>query len=97
MEQEPGPRGSPQVPQAPPGLTPWADFSPPTAKLESCWLNRLLSHLGQAAFLFPMTIASKWWSHCWQMYSKIGIFGGSAKMIVNTYYKTWETDLLKHG
>jgi hypothetical protein len=51
-----------------------ACFSPPTAKLESCWLSRLLSHFGHAALLFPRTIASKRCWHCWQMYSKIGIW-----------------------
>lgn len=72
MEQAPGPRGSPQVPHAPTGPLACV-FSPPTAKLESCWLSRLLSHFGHAAFLFPRTIASKRCWHCWQMYSKIGI------------------------
>jgi len=56
MEHAPGPRGSPHVPQETPGCS---AFSPPTEKLESCWLSLLLSHLGQLAFCFPRTMASK--------------------------------------
>ena len=82
MEQEPGPRGSPQVPHAPMGLLLAGARSPPTAKLESCWLSRLLSHLGQAAFLFPSTIASKRCWHCRQMYSKIGMKNNSYNLII---------------
>src|SRR6478609_6337783 len=84
MEQAPGPRGSPHDPQAPPGLAgavgSW-DFSPRTAKLESCWLSRLLSHLGHAAFCAPRTMASNSWWHCRQTYSKIGILCGSVKIV----------------
>jgi hypothetical protein len=85
MEQAPGPRGSPHDPQGPLGLAAAADswdFSPRTAKLESCWLSRLLSHLGQAAFCVPRTIASNSWWHCWQTYSKIGILDGSGKIVI---------------
>jgi hypothetical protein len=74
MLHAPGPRGSPQLPHGPLAGAAARDFSPPTAKLESCWLNRLLSHLGQAAFCLLITMASNWWLHCWQTYSKIGIF-----------------------
>jgi hypothetical protein len=84
MEQAPGPRGSPHDPQGPLGLAEAADswdFSPRTAKLESCWLSRLLSHLGHAAFCVPRTIASNWWRHCWQTYSKIGMLDGSGKIV----------------
>src|SRR5689334_12806308 len=85
MEQEPGPRGSPHDPQAPPpgpaGAVGSWDFSPRTAKLESCWLSRLLSHLGHAAFCVPRTMASNWWLHCRQTYSKIGIWCGSVKIV----------------
>src|SRR6478609_5620500 len=84
MEQAPGPRGSPHDPQGPLGTAEapdsW-DFSPRTAKLESCWLSRLLSHLGHAAFCVPRTMASNWWRHCWQTYSKIGISCGSVKIV----------------
>jgi hypothetical protein len=75
MEQAPGPPETPQVP--PPqfaALRVDEDFSPPTAKLETCWRSFLLSHLGQTGFRCPSTMASNWWSHSWQMYSKIGIF-----------------------
>jgi hypothetical protein len=85
MEQAPGPRGSPHDPQGLLGLAEGADswdFSPRTAKLESCWLSRLLSHLGQAAFCVPRTIASNSWWHCWQTYSKIGILDGSGKIVI---------------
>src|SRR6476620_7307507 len=79
MLQAPGPRRSPQLSHgALAGAAEW-DFSPPTAKLDSCWLSRLLSHLGQAAFCLPITMASNWWLHCWQTYSKIGIFQARLK------------------
>jgi hypothetical protein len=83
MEHAPGPRGSPHDPHGPLGTAEPADwdFSPRTAKLESCWLSRLLSHLGQAAFCAPKTMASNWWLHCWQTYSKIGISDGSVKIV----------------
>ena len=74
MLQEPGPRGSPQLPHGPLAGAAARDFSPPTAKLDNCWLSRLLSQLGQAAFCLPITMASNWWLHSWQTYSKIGIF-----------------------
>src|SRR5471030_3498516 len=83
MEQAPRPRGSPHVPQAPLGLPASCDFSPRTAKLESCWLSRLLAHFGHAAFWPPSTMASKWCLHCWQTYSKIGISSGSVEIVVH--------------
>src|SRR5258708_22532879 len=92
MEHAPGPRGSPHVPHVPPALASCAP-SPPTAKLESCWLSRLLAHLGQAAFWLPRTIASNRWSHCWQMYSKIGILNGSFKIVATPYYKDWNSSV----
>jgi hypothetical protein len=79
MLQEPGPRGSPQLPHGPLAGAAARDFSAPTAKLDNCWLSRLLSHLGQAAFCLPITMASNWWLHCWQMYSKIGILRARLK------------------
>jgi hypothetical protein len=59
MEQAPGPRGSPQLPQGP---EPADDDFPPlaaTAKTESCGARDLLSHFGQAGFWLPKTNASK--------------------------------------
>src|ERR1051326_8408239 len=86
MEQAPGPRGSPHAPQGGAGLA-LAALSPPTAKLESCWSSRLLSHLGQVAFWLPSTIASKRCRHSRQMYSKIGIVMGSAKIMATSIIK----------
>src|SRR5215467_6522270 len=73
MEQAPGPRGSPQVPQGP---TDSLGADPPladTAKTESCGASFLLWHLGHPGFSAPKTRASKRWLHPRQMYSKIGI------------------------
>ena len=59
MEQEPGPRGSPQDPQAPEGTLELDAAFAETAKTESCGASFLLLHLGQEAFSFPKTKASK--------------------------------------
>src|SRR5262249_12810106 len=74
IEHDPGPSGLPHVPQGPAELA--ANDSPDlpwTAKRESCWSSFLLSHLGHFAAFDPITMASKWWSHSRQIYSKIGI------------------------
>lgn len=73
MEQAPGPRGSPQVPQGP---AEGMDADPPladTAKTDSCGASFLLWQRGQAGFSLPRTRASKRCLHRLQMYSKIGI------------------------
>jgi len=44
-----------------------------TAKVDSWGDSFLLLHLGHSAFCSPYTRASNSWSHCWQMYSKIGM------------------------
>jgi len=52
-EQAPGPRGSPQDPQAPAGL---AEFDAPlaeTAKTESCGSSLVALHLGHEASSLP--------------------------------------------
>src|SRR5262249_24657351 len=74
-EQEPGPRGSPQLPQGPGSpLNEAAVLLPPlTANLESCWFSFLLSHFGHFGVFDPSTIASKRCSQSPQMYSNIGI------------------------
>ncbi len=59
MEQEPGPRGSPQDPQAPEGTLELDAAFAETAKTESCGASFWLLHLGQEAFSFPKTKASK--------------------------------------
>jgi hypothetical protein len=60
MEQEPGPRGSPQLPQGP-GAMGVADEDPLacTANTESCDARFLPLHFGQLAFSFPSSRASK--------------------------------------
>ncbi len=75
MEHAPGPRGSPQEPQAPEVAAdspeePRAD----TAKTESCGAKCLLWHFGQAAFWLPKIRASNRCSHLVQTYSNIGMF-----------------------
>jgi hypothetical protein len=72
-EHEPGPRGSPQLPQAPEAEV---VVPPPfvgTAKTESWGARSLLLQLGQTALSRPNTRASNPWWHWLQTYSKIGI------------------------
>jgi hypothetical protein len=75
IEQEPGPRGSPQDPQAP-GLELDEEAQspvPPTAKAEISLSSLVALQEGQAGEAEPWTIASKRWRHSWQTYSKIGM------------------------
>ena len=74
-EQDPGPRGSPQEPQAPPDDRAAELFFAVTvtANTESCGASLWLWHLGHSAFSLPYTRASNWWSHALQTYSKMGI------------------------
>lgn len=69
MEQEPGPRGSPQLPQGPAARrgagAPGADI----ANTDSLGASFLPAHLGQAAFCEPKTSASNSWWHSLQAYS----------------------------
>jgi len=63
MEQEPGPRGSPQEPHGVIGkFSRGAFVEMPalalTAKTESCFSKRRLWQDGQATLLFPLTINS---------------------------------------
>ena len=59
-EQAPGPRGSPQAPQALPadGVAELLFVFALTANTESCGASSLLWHLGHAAFCLPYTKAS---------------------------------------
>src|SRR5262249_16265778 len=77
-EQEPGPRGSPQLPHGPVGTPSLASDRagrPPelTANTESCFSSRRLWHSGHTAFLLPVTSSSNLWWHSLQLYSKIGM------------------------
>jgi len=76
MEQAPGPRGSPQLPQAPLGAADGEDCEDPladTANTESSCASLRLWHFGHEAFSAPNTRASKRWSHCLHVYSKMGM------------------------
>jgi len=53
MEQAPGPRGSPQLPQAPTEAGELAEPLPAIAKTESCCVSFLLWHFGHAALPLP--------------------------------------------
>ena len=53
MEQEPGPRGSPQLPQDPAARRGAAAPGADTENTDSLGASFLLSHLGQAAFCEP--------------------------------------------
>jgi hypothetical protein len=59
MEQEPGPRGSPQLPQAPDDMGVAEEPLACTANTDSCEARFLPRHFGQMAFSFPITRASK--------------------------------------
>jgi len=59
IEQEPGPRGSPQLPQAPDAVGVAEEPLACTANTESCGARFLPPHFGQAALSFPNTRASK--------------------------------------
>ena len=74
-EQEPGPRGSPQDPQASGTSAAAAPFPLLTAKTESCFSSLSLSQEGQrgASSLELRTSDSKRLSHSKQAYSKIGM------------------------
>jgi hypothetical protein len=74
IEQEPGPRGSPQEPQPPPdpdvtGHPPVA----PTPNAENCLSNAVALQPGQAGTALPCTNSSKRWLHSRQTYSKMGM------------------------
>src|SRR5215475_6329672 len=59
-EQAPGPRGSPQDPQAPLALSVADDdFAPATAKRESCCSSLRLSRFGHLGVCDPITMVSK--------------------------------------
>jgi hypothetical protein len=79
-EQEPGPRGSPQLPQAPPDSEEKSDAPekdddpfPATAKTDSFGVSFLLWHFGHCALSLPKTKASNSCLQSPHMYSKIGI------------------------
>ena len=58
--QEPGPRGSPHVPQEPAGSRAAARLEPVlTAKVDSCLVSRLPPHRGQAGLRSAVTSCSK--------------------------------------
>src|SRR3954453_3474709 len=77
MEQEPGPRGSPQLPHASEGIAvaDEADEEPLawTANTDIREASFLPWHFGQLAFSFPITKASKEWWQSLQVYSNRGI------------------------
>jgi hypothetical protein len=72
--QEPGPRGSPQVPQGAMELAGRLEAEEaPTAKTEKSCSSSVLWQAGQAAGLLRLTSFSKRWPQSKQRYSKIGI------------------------
>jgi len=73
MEQEPGPRGSPQLPQAPGGMGAAEGDLACTANTDSCGAKFLPWHFGQRALSFPNTRASKVCLQSLQLYSNMGI------------------------
>jgi hypothetical protein len=73
MEQEPGPRGSPQLPQAPEDIAVADEPLAWTANTDIREASFLPWHFGQLAFSFPITKASKEWLQSSQVYSNKGI------------------------
>src|SRR5438128_8518052 len=73
MEQEPGPRGSPQLPHAPEGIAVTDEPLDWTANTDIREASFLPWHFGQLAFSFPITKASKEWLQSLQVYSNRGI------------------------
>ena len=85
-EHAPGPRGSPQEPQAPiDGAEDDIPFAE-TAKTENFGVRLLLWHFGQEAFSLPKTRASNSWSQLLHTYSKIGI--GELQVVAVIQYKS---------
>jgi hypothetical protein len=58
MEQEPGPRGSPHVPQEPDPLGVAQLAVAPTPNAENCFASLVVLHFGQAATVEPCTSSS---------------------------------------
>jgi len=86
MEHAPGPRGSPQLPQAPEEAGAADELFAETAKTDSCWASfLLLLQVGQTGFSLPNTRVSNRWSHPLQMYSKIGMTTGYTKVPLPFY------------
>jgi hypothetical protein len=75
LEQAPGPRGSPQAPQAAMGMASAADPSPftPAANTDSCFSRDVLLHEGHSTVVDARTSVSKWLLHPLHTYSNIGI------------------------
>ena len=63
------------MPQPATGLAEGEDDAPfaATANTDSCAVNFLLWQLGHSGFSLPYNNASNSWSHCSQMYSKMGM------------------------
>src|SRR5437762_1580399 len=73
MEQAPGPRGSPQVPQDPAVRGGDPAPLPPTANTESWRARSSLRQEGHVGAVEPLTRLSKRFRQFRQTYSKIGI------------------------
>jgi hypothetical protein len=58
IEQAPGPRGSPQLPQAPTDADALAELLADIAKTDNCCVSFLLWHFGHSALPLPYTNAS---------------------------------------
>jgi hypothetical protein len=79
MEQAPGPRGSPQLPQAVTGNSLCENPSPglTAANTDNCFSNLLPLHEGHSIFVSCRTSNSKFFPQSLQTYSKIGITDSS--------------------
>jgi hypothetical protein len=74
MEQAPGPRGSPHIPQGAADGVPGEDEGPfATAKTDSCFSSSALSQAGQLAVSCPRVRYSKWWPQARHAYSNRGM------------------------
>jgi hypothetical protein len=79
IEQAPGPRGSPQLPQAVTGISFCEKPSPrlAAANTDNCFSNFLPLHEGHSIAVEALTSSSKFFPQSLQTYSKIGITDSS--------------------
>jgi hypothetical protein len=73
IEQEPGPRGSPQDPQGPTLAARCGGLAALTANTDNCFSMSALAQAGQAGVWPARVKNSNWRPHAWHRYSKSGM------------------------
>src|SRR6185503_14061890 len=77
MEQEPGPRGSPQLPHDPVPKEGPKLVVAPTPNADHFFSNSVPWHTGHCGAIDLRTSVSNWCLQAWHMYSKIGMIRNS--------------------